>query len=160
MTNKKGFSLIELMVVVAIIAILASVALPMYTTFRRKALAGVPIKICDQAKGALVAWYQDAATFSGIDRNPTNGALILSNGALVGVGIPNTQDVAWGDVETTGGQFDIEWTIPRCGDLCDGRYCLLCRAAASSCAVAVTFANGEIADRMNSNRDGITCAAP
>jgi type IV pilus assembly protein PilE len=48
-TGKKGFSLIELMIVIAIVAILVALALPSYTAYVRKAKRG-------EAEKALMNW--------------------------------------------------------------------------------------------------------
>jgi len=56
---KKGFSLIELMVVIAIIAILAAIALPLYQEFACKARASEPVKQLADLKAGAAAEDED-----------------------------------------------------------------------------------------------------
>ena len=53
-SNQKGFTLIELLVVITIIAILASVSMPVFSSIQRKAKLN---KSLQQAKGIYTALY-------------------------------------------------------------------------------------------------------
>jgi len=67
--NNQGFTLIELLVVITIIAILASVSVPVYSTIQRKAKLS---KSLMQAKGIQVAMFAEWSA-DGFLPDPTDG---------------------------------------------------------------------------------------
>jgi type IV pilus assembly protein PilA len=70
---QQGFTLIELMIVVAIIGILAAVALPQYRTYTTRAKAANAITVADGFKTAVALCIQEkGGTKDGCDSN-TNG---------------------------------------------------------------------------------------
>lgn len=59
--SQKGFTLIELMIVVAIIGILAAVALPAYQDYTKKAHVSEGITLGASAKSAVTEYYTSQA---------------------------------------------------------------------------------------------------
>jgi type IV pilus assembly protein PilA len=61
---QQGFTLIELMIVVAIIGILAAVAIPQYRDYTTKSKAGSGISSVDGIKKGVAMCYQETAAFT------------------------------------------------------------------------------------------------
>ena len=58
--NKEGFTLIELMIVIAIIGILAAVAIPNFIAYRNKAFCSAAESDAQNALSALASYFADA----------------------------------------------------------------------------------------------------
>jgi len=69
--NQWGFTLIELMIVVAIIGILAAIAIPMYLDYTTRSQIAEGLNVAGGAKEAVTEYYQDRGVF------PTNNAVWL-----------------------------------------------------------------------------------
>jgi type IV pilus assembly protein PilA len=63
MKKQQGFTLIELMIVVAIIGILAAIAIPAYQDYTIRAQVSEGLNLADGSKTAVVEYYQDRGTW-------------------------------------------------------------------------------------------------
>jgi type IV pilus assembly protein PilE len=102
--KSKGFTLIELMVVVAIIGIIASVAYPSYTGYisnTYQAQASADLKLCALA---LDRYYSNDFTYLAADEN--NACIIVSPGNST----PGTQKYSIGFTTLTANNYVIKAT--------------------------------------------------
>ncbi len=60
---QQGFTLIELMIVVAIIGILAAIAIPAYQDYTIRAQVSEGLNLAGGAKAAITEYYQDRGVF-------------------------------------------------------------------------------------------------
>ena len=63
MKKQQGFTLIELMIVVAIIGILAAIAIPAYQDYTIRAQISEGLSLAGGAKTAIAEFYQDSGDF-------------------------------------------------------------------------------------------------
>lgn len=78
MKKQQGFTLIELMIVVAIIAILAALAIPAYQDYTMRAQASEGITLSNGLKTSLAEYYATNGTW------PTNNAALGITGTISG----------------------------------------------------------------------------
>ncbi len=161
MFNKiqKGFTLIELMIVVAIIGILAAIAIPAYQDYTIRAKVTEGLNLADSAKTAVAESWQSGGTIgltaaaaswnssfvatkyvSSISVLPGTGAIMVQYdaGKIPQIGAtnlltltPSIQGVALGAANTVSG--NVDWA---------------CASAGNTTAASLPFTAGSIATKF------------
>ena len=130
---QKGFTLIELMIVVAIIGILAAVALPAYQDYTKRSRVTEGLALASGAKTAVTEFYSSQGTWpssnteaglaaaSDIKGDSVNSVTVAASGVITAV--MNSTKVASGNLVLTptasasGGS--VEW---KCTTTLDKKY--------------------------------------
>jgi prepilin-type N-terminal cleavage/methylation domain-containing protein len=94
-SDRKGFTLIELMIVIAIIGVLAAIAIPQFSSYRKRSFNSAAEADLRNAVTAQEAYYVDHSTYAQIFANIIGATYGLYTSSDVTVGIADADSAGY-----------------------------------------------------------------
>ncbi len=112
--NKKGFTLIELMIVIAIIGILAAIAIPNFIAYRDKSYCASVEQDCGNVLAALSCYFSEpenrfANRLTSLLQDSTCGFIVNNSSANAQLTQTGSGNQAWWEINVT----DLSSRCPR-----------------------------------------------
>lgn len=110
--NNKGFSLVELIVVIAIMAVLVGVLAPQFIKYVERSRQSTDVQNADQVATALKTYYADSEDGTGTeDVVISHTATITSNAAITDAGLGSIKLKSSKWTQTAGGSEGIKVSL-------------------------------------------------
>jgi prepilin-type N-terminal cleavage/methylation domain-containing protein len=114
--GQKGFTLIELMIVIAIIGILAAIAIPQFSAYREKGYVASMQADANTIRTAEEAYYVDKNTYLAVDKTDDPTDTGLDNFGLKNLSAGNEFVVTAGKSGNIGTSFAVTVTSTKVPD--------------------------------------------
>jgi type IV pilus assembly protein PilA len=164
-TVQKGFTLIELMIVIAIIGILAAIAIPAYQNYTIRSQVTEGLSLADGWKTSISEYYAQFGSFPTGSATTATAGKVAVTGASVGKYVGAITVVAGGQIQVvyTGSQANAKLSVAAGNQLSftpglDTNNDVIWICGTASTPTGVTLGDGTTAGAVSTTTTSVTAA--